>query len=87
MPKITPTKIQTPTLSELALMLRAMGLDISGDHALLKHLRHVLSLPDLDVTTFNDVYATQANAGNDKGDDQFKDTNEKLFEQNDEVYT
>ena len=88
LPKITPTKIQTPTLSELALMLRAMGLDISGDHVLLKHLRHVLSLPDLDNKTFTEVYATQSNETKaNSADNGFKDTSEKLFEQNDAVYT
>lgn len=83
LPKITPTKIQTPTLSELSLMLRAMGLDISGDQCLQRHLRHVLCLPDLDNETFQNVYANQTGAPAD----DFKDTSEKLFEQNDAVYT
>lgn len=83
LPKIAPTKIQTPTMSELALMLRAMGLNISGDQELLRHLRHVLSFPDMDDETFNNVYANQAN----NAKDNFRDTSEKLFEQNDAVYT
>lgn len=83
LPKIAPTKIQTPTMSELALMLRAMGLNISGDQELLRHLRHVLSFPDMDDETFNNVYANQAN----NAKDSFRDTSEKLFEQNDAVYT
>lgn len=83
-PKIVPTNIQTPTLSEVALMLRAMGLNIAGDRELLRHLRHSLCMPDLDSKTFEDVYAEQAK---DTRDDPFKDSSEKTFEQNDKVYT
>ena len=84
LPKIVPTKIQTPTLSELALMLRAMGLNIAGDQELQKHLRHVLCLPDLNDKIFEEVYATQLKS---ELADNFKDTSEKIFEQNDAVYT
>lgn len=85
-PKIVPTYIQTPTLSELALMLRAMGLNIAGDQELLKHLRQILCLPDLDDNTFKEVYANQEKTQSHSFDG-FKDTEEKLFEQNDKVYT
>lgn len=86
LPKIVPTKIQTPTLSELALMMRAMNLNIAGDQKLQTYLRHVLCMPDLDDKTFNDVYADQANANNQINDD-IKDTSQKTLEQNDMVYT
>lgn len=86
-PRIVPTNIQTPTMSELALMLRAMGLNIGGDHELLKYLRHLLGMPDLDEETFLQVYAGQKNSAEAGTDDQFRDTDEKLFEQNDQVYT
>lgn len=85
LPKITATNIQTPTMSELALMLRAMGLNIAGDHELLRHLRHVLSMPDLDEETFKEVYADQKQ--HKAYDDSFRDTEQKLMEQNDKVYT
>ena len=85
-PKIAPTKIQTPTLSEVALMLRAMGLNIAGDQALLNHLRHALCMPDLDDETFLKVYVEQAKEKN-KTDDNFDDTAENIFEQNDLNYT
>lgn len=83
LPRIAPTNIQTPTMSELALMLRAMGLNIAGDQDLQRHLRHVLGFPDLDNNTFEGVYANQV--GNKQSG--LKDSSEKLFEQNDEVYT
>lgn len=87
LPKIVPTKIHTPTMSELALMLRAMNLNIAGDQQLQAYLRHVLCLPNLDDGTFNEVYATQVDSvSTDTGAD-YKDTSEKLFEQNDQVYT
>lgn len=86
LPKIVPTQIQTPTLSELALMLRAMGLNIAGDQEVQRHLRHVLCLPDLNDDTFKDVYAPQAKEDK-KESDGFLDSSQKLFEQNDKVYT
>lgn len=90
LPKIVPTKIQTPTLSELSLVLRAMGLDISKDINLQKYLRQVLCLPELDKETFEEAYATQGESktvNDNSAEDDFKDTSEKLFEQNDKVYT
>ena len=86
LPKIVPTRIQTPTLSELALVMRAMGLNISKDLQLQKYLRQVLCMPDLDKDTFDAVYATQADTNGTLPDD-FKDASEKIFEQNDKVYT
>lgn len=84
-PKIVPSNIQTPTLSELALMLRAMNLNIASDKKLLDYLRHVLSMPKLDDETFNEVYKDQAAKANN-GPDNFDDGAENKFEQNDERY-
>lgn len=82
-PKIVPSNIQTPTLSELALMLRAMNLNIASDKKLLDYLRHLLSMPDLDDSTFEEVYMGQTNG---KAADEFDDTSQNKFEQNDERY-
>lgn len=87
-PKITPSQIQTPSLKELALMLRAMGLNIAGDMKLQNYLRHILGMPDLDQDTFDKVYreqSTQHTAGTDP--DEFDDTVENDLEQNDLAYT
>lgn len=87
LPKIVPTKIQTPTLSEVSLMLRAMGLNIAGDQSLQRHLRHILCMPELDDETFKEVYEPQAQQEQTRDMEDLKDTSEKLFEQNDKVYT
>lgn len=89
-PKIVPGQIQTPSLKELALALRAMGLNIAGDMKLQNYLRHILGMPDLDQKTFEEVYQGQSsdtnnNAGNVT--DEFDDTAENAFEQNDLSYT
>lgn len=86
LPKIVPTNIRTPTMSELALMLRAMNLNIAGDHVLLKHLRHVLCMPDLDDETFSRVYADQK-PDRPAALRDIDDPAEAVFEQNDQVYT
>lgn len=95
LPKICPGQIQTPSLKELALILRAMGLNIAGDMKLQNYLRHILGMPSLDEKTFEDVYLKQSadntnNAGvNSEGTagDDFDDTVDNDFEQNDEAYT
>jgi len=60
LPKIMPSQIQTPSLKEVALMLRAMGLKIGGDQELQNYIRHILSMPNLDEKTFKKVYLPQA---------------------------
>lgn len=95
-PTIIPGQIQTPTFKELALMLRAMGLNIAGDIELQNFLRHVLSLPGLDVDTFSKTYLPQLKKNDStvpgKGADAGKgskedDTAENDFEQNDMNHT
>lgn len=89
LPKIVPSGIQTPTVQEVALMLRAMNLNISKDKELLKYLWHVLGFPTLSDDTFNNVYANQADkaATEEPVVDDLDDTNDKLLEQNDQNYT
>lgn len=89
-PKIVPGQIQTPSLKELALVLRAMGLNIAGDMKLQNYLRHILGMPDLDQETFESVYQGQTSANNSNADndtDNLDDTAENDFEQNDLSYT
>lgn len=89
-PKIVPGQIQTPSLKELALVLRAMGLNIAGDMKLQNYLRHILGMPDLDQKTFEEVYQGQSSDANNNVDnvtDEFDDTAENDFEQNDLSYT
>lgn len=89
-PKIVPGQIQTPSLKELALVLRAMGLSIAGDMKLQNYLRHILGMPDLDQKTFEEVYQNQASGANNNADnnpDDLGDTAENDFEQNDQNYT
>lgn len=96
LPKIVPGQIQTPSLKELALVLRAMGLNIAGDMKLQNYLRHILGMPDLDEETFTEVYRDQGandtnNAGVNSGTTaafgNFDDTVDNDFEQSDEAYT
>lgn len=90
-PKIVPGQIQTPSLKELALVLRAMGLNIAGDMQLQNYLRHILGMPDLDQETFESVYQSQSSASNNNAennaDNLEDDTAENDFEQNDLSYT
>lgn len=93
LPKIVPSGIQTPTVSEVALMLRAMGLDISKDKELLSYLWHILGFPSMSDETFKEVYATQTGKDNKVMDpvdtidvDDPDDSAQKVLEQNDQRY-
>lgn len=89
LPQIVPGQIQTPSLKELAQVLRSMGLNIAGDMKLQNYLRHILGIPELDIETFNEVYRVQglADAGvNDTGEST-DDTIENDFEMSDMYYT
>lgn len=86
-PKIVPGQIQTPSLKELALVLRAMGLNIAGDMELQNYLRHTLGMPDLDQKTFEEVYQGQSSDANSNNTNELDDTTENAFEQNDLSYT
>ena len=59
LPQIVPGQINTPSLKEVALVLRAMGTDISGDQKLMNYIRHIMGMPKLDRETFETVYAQQ----------------------------
>ena len=84
LPTIVPGNIQTPAVQEVALMLRAMGLDISKDKELLTYLWHILGFPSLSEETFEQVYANQKAEAT--SDDLPDDTVENVFEQNDQNY-
>lgn len=83
-PKIKPGQIQTPSTKELALMLRAMNLNIAGDMKLQNYLRHILGMPELDQETFDEVYREQQAEA--LGAPEFDDSTENDFEQNDLNY-
>lgn len=93
-PRIVPGQIESPSLKEIALLLRAMGVDISNDMPLMNYLRKIADLPQMDEKTFEEVYKPQAKASRQAGNnaaspkkDQFDDTVENDFEQNDLAYT
>lgn len=90
-PKIVPGSIQTPSLNEVALVMRAMGLNISGDMQLQNYLRHILSMPQLDKDVFENVYKPQMNDKNKlssiSSSDRVDDEVQNIFEQNDLSYT
>lgn len=91
LPEIVPSGIQMPSVQEVALMLRAMGLNIAKDKGLLSHLWHIMGFPSLSDSTFEEVYSKQGdkanNAPDNNGVDDQDDSAEKLFEQNDQRYT
>jgi hypothetical protein len=94
-PKIVPSQIQTPSLQEVSLVLRSMGLNIAGDQKLQNYLRHILSMPKLDNETFKNVYLPQAFSDKDKHDQvstadgtrDLADASEQMLQQPDMAYT
>lgn len=97
-PRIVPGQIQSPSLKEVALVLRAMGLNIAGDLDMQNYLRSILGMPYLDEETFNSVYLkqssdnkdnnTNSNTSNNEAEASQEDDNvDNDFEQNDLAYT
>lgn len=88
-PIIVPGEIEVPSLKEIALLLRSMGVNIAGDMELMNYLRKISSLPQMDSNTFEEVYKPQMNdtfdrnSNNEFNDD---DTIDNAFEQNDLDY-
>lgn len=99
-PRVAPGQLITPDFKELALLLRATGLDISQDMELMNYIRKVSNLPQMDEKLFNEVYRVQGQKSTQEGDanvkpkdDKDTDPNDKRdsasrdFEQNDQAYT
>lgn len=88
-PEIVPGNIESPSLKEIALLLRSMGLDISGDMELMNHLRKISSLPQMTEEVFNEVYKNQGKKEDNTDvniEDNDDDTVDNDFEQNDLDY-
>ena len=86
LPKIVPGQIQTPSLKEIALVMRSMGLDISGDIKLQNYFRYLLGMPELTEEDFERIYEVQQKTSNAPNNAP-KDTADKTLEQNDLNYT
>lgn len=65
-PEIVPGQVETPALKEIALLLRALGLDISEDMELQNYLRKISSLPEMSKETFEEVYKPQSKVKQEK---------------------
>lgn len=90
LPKIVPGQIQVPSLKELALMLRAMGLSIAGDMPLQNYLRRLLGAPTLSSEDFEQNYQSQLqqpSVTETSNKNDIEDAVLTAFEQNDMNYT
>ena len=88
LPQLTAGEIEVPSLRELALILRAMNLDISKDKDLMNFIRKVASMPTLDDDMFNEYKADAeaakaAKAQGTKAPDTAGDQMNNVFEQSD----
>lgn len=87
-PRMIPGEIETPSIKEVALLLRAMNLDITKDKKLQNYVRKVASMPVLSDKEFEELYAyVQEKATRANKDPVRNDTAERDLEQNDQAYT
>ena len=77
LPQIVPGQIATPSLKEVAVMLRAMDLDINADTELNNYLRSLMAMPQLDGEQ-----PASEDAKIDGTVDNTDDAAQKVFEQN-----
>ena len=88
-PAIVPGQINTPSLKEVAVMLRAMGLDLTRDLELNNFVRGLMSMPQITQEEFDEIYSEPAiDFGSDNDVtplnlDETDDPAQKTFEQND----
>lgn len=103
LPTIVPGQIQTPSLKELALVLRATGIKTGTDMEVQNYIRHLLGIPELSKADFDELYmkpAEEAAAANNEHTEALADKEEseatgervrngeeREFEQNDQRYT
>lgn len=91
LPKIVPGQINSPSLKEVAVMLRAMNLDLTADLDLNNYVRSLMSMPQITQEEFDEIYGH-----NEVTEEPVKDVNgtsfneaddesQKVFEQNDVI--
>jgi hypothetical protein len=101
-PKIVAGQIQTPSLKEVALVLRAWGMDITKDLELNNYIRKITGFPEIAEKDFKEFYGvteepntggnipnnTQTTDGKKITDDEATrdDTADRDLEQNDMAY-
>lgn len=86
-PKIVPGYIKNPSMQEVALILRAMNLDVTRDKKLQNYLRSILNMPTMTDEEFKELYEeamVEEPKTNPAGPD---DAAQKAFEQNGQNYT
>lgn len=91
-PVLVPGQVETPDLKEVAVLLRAMGVDIEGDLELQNYLRQISGMPVMDKDDFEAKQKAKEEAAKDalktkQGERDLKDTAQKDLEQNDMNYT
>lgn len=86
-PQIVPGQIATPSLKEVAVMLRAMELDVNADTELNNYLRSLMAMPQLegDQPMLHDDAKLDGTV--DSSFDNQDDESQKVFEQNDTIRT
>lgn len=89
LPKIVPGQINSPSLKEVAVMLRAMNLDLTADLDLNNYVRGLMSMPQVTQEEFDEIYGHNevteepVEDVNETGFNEADDESQKVFEQND----
>lgn len=82
LPQIVPGQISTPSLKEVAIMLRAMELDVNADTELNNYLRSLMAMPQLDGEQPMLQDDAKLDGTVDSSFANQDDTSQKAFEQN-----
>ena len=82
-PQIVPGQISTPSLKEVAVMLRAMELDVNADTELNNYLRSLMAMPQLDGEQPRLPDDAKLDGTVDSSFAAQDDESQKVFDQND----
>lgn len=92
-PKVVPSRVTTPTMKEIALVLRAASIDVTKDFKFHNFVRHLIGASELTENEFKEIYEVvdESNQSSNESDNDdlvdLKDTSDKTLEQNDLAYT
>ena len=87
-PKIVPGSVTTPTMKEIALVLRAANIDVTKDFKFHNFIRHLIGTSELTEKEFEEIYGIEEEQDDGQGTNPpLDDTSDKALEQNDLNYT
>lgn len=86
-PKIVPGRVTTPSMKEIALILKAANVNVNKDFEMHNLIRHLVGANELTEEQFEEIYGSMNEEATQTPGNKPGDTSDKTLEQNDLTYT